>query len=34
MLWKEQWWGTIVGSSRHHIDVEVTLDGGSPWRLT
>ena len=34
MLWKEQRWGKVIGSSRNHIDIEVTMTGNASWRLT
>ena len=34
MLWEEQQWATVLGSSRNHIDLKVTLESMDIWRLT
>ena len=34
MLWEEQQWATVLGSSRNHIDLKVTVEGMGIWRLT
>ena len=34
MLWEEQQWATVLGSSRNHIDLKVTVEGMGIWGLT
>ena len=31
MLWTELDWATVVGSSRNHIDLQVTMEGQGIW---
>ena len=34
ILWEEQQWATVLGSSRNHIDLKVTVESMGIWRLT
>ena len=34
MFWKEKDWAQVIGSSRNHIDIEVSMQDMGVWRLT
>ena len=34
MFWKEKIWAQVIGSSRNHIDIEVSMQDMGVWRLT